>query len=237
MPSKNSKAAAKAAINELPCLPLTLTFISEKQPIVVRQADGTYAETKMIGDIHVDTLPKEVTHTLKVTRLKGFQYTPEFQKLLKFPGAEAYKSKGVFVTTEKTEKPVKATLSGLTNGVTLLSWMLNNGPKLYLNAVETKLKNSFQDRNYSEIVGALISKTPETAKGSVAKTKYVKEDIVIISTANAVEQTEEYENESPLHSYRNALMSLPGMETKVKAFLASEKERKANNKKSIGYKF
>lgn len=236
MASKNTKAAVKAAINELPCLPLTLTFVSEKQKITVRQSDGTYAETKKIGDIELDTLPQVVTHTLTVTRLKGFQYSPEFQELLKFPGAQAYKSTGVFVTTEKTEKPVKASLSGLTNGVTLLSWMINNGPKLYLNAVETKLKASFQDRNYSEIVGALISKTPENAKGSVAGTKYLKEDITYIGTANQVMQKDEYETSSPVHSFRNSVMSLPGMEKKVEAFLASEKQRKANNNKSIGYK-
>lgn len=212
MPSKNTKKSEKESVSAIPVMSLMLTFICEL-------IEG-------VTEVNGKRLEKEVTLSLSVTRLKGFQYSEEFRNLMGYSEACFYKCTSVYVSTAISEKPVKATLSGLTNGTSLLSWMLNNGPKLYLDAVGTKLGRSFQDRNYTEIVGKLISTNPEKVTGSVSATKWIKADIKDISTANKVMQQEEYLLGSPLHALKQSILALPEMANKMQKLIADDKEAK-----------
>lgn len=225
MPSKKTKQQIKTQVSELPCLPLTLTFVSVLKDLTRGNLEGI----EEIGGVKTSDLKDRVTFTLTVERLKGFQYLPEFTSLLSFPGAALYKSEAVYVSTEKSDVPVKTTLSALTGGPTLITFMFNNAAKLYLTAVEQKLKSSFQDRNFTEICGAFISKDPTKVVGSSEIVKYAKTDIKEISDMNRAQQEEIYD-QSPLRSLKSQILALPGMEQKTLNFLKAEQQRKAAKK-------
>lgn len=213
MPSKKNKAGIKSQLDTMPVNPITITFVS-----VLRaefRKDATNRITEVAG-VDVTKLPETVTDSITVERLKGFQYSDEFKALLNKPNAAFYENEAVFLSTEKSEGPVKASLRTLTDSVSLLSWMLNNAPKLYLDAVALKTGGRIYDRNYAEICGKFHAQDVTKAYVSKDATKYVKADIKDISAANAVVTSEEHAG-SPIRTMRNAVFALPGIAEKVEA--------------------
>lgn len=230
MPSKKTKQAQKGAIESLPVNPLTLTFVSEVKPELLK------SNTEIDG-VAASSLPKEVKHTLVVEKLKGFQYSEDFLSILEnFDNKEFYKAKEVLVSS-RSGNVVRTTLSALTNSVSLLNFMLNNAVKLYMHAHENKMDIGRVDRNYAEICGMLQHTDQSKAYVSKSMTKSIKTDIKEISTMNAMQHEETYASNSPLRTTSNQLL-LVLTPAKVEAYKAKLAEQREENKKKklIGYK-
>lgn len=211
MPSKKNKAGIKSQLDGMPVQPVTITFITALRPEFRKDAQNRITT---VGDVDVTKLPERTTDSITVERLKGFQYSPEFRVLLEKPNAAFYQIEEVYLHTANSEGPVKASLRTLTDSVSLLSWMLNNAPKLYLDAVALKTGGRIYDRNYAEICGKFHATDVTKAYVSKDSTRYVKADIKDISAANAVVTSEEHAG-SPIRTMRNAVFALPGIAEKV----------------------
>ena len=211
MPSKKQKAEVKATLEAMPVHPITLTFVSVLKPEFRKDASHPIEK---VGDVVIADLKVRITNSITVERLKGFQYSEEFLKLAQMPNASFYESEKTFISTAKSEQPLEVSLGTLTDGVRLLSWMLNNAPKLYLSAVDQKLGGRIFDRNYSEIVGKLQAQDVTKAYVSKDASKYVKSDVKDIAAANSVAVLEDHAS-SPIRQMRNAVYSLPGIAEKV----------------------
>jgi hypothetical protein len=226
MASKNSKATKREALNGIPVLPLTILFrwvmkpATDKAKTVVIY-EGTTAHI-------VDSLPKVVEKTVTVTRLRGVAHDPEVTSAFAFVGRESvYDMEKVAVSTPKMEEAIMVSWSTLTKADSLLNFMLNNGVKMYLNAIERKTRAQFLDRNFAEICGSLLSTDPAKAHANAQTVKLVKDDIkdaVILNNASA----ENAYSQSPLRNMASSLRALPG----AAEVLASAKEAAAAKKEA-----
>lgn len=214
MASIKTKEARKAELEKLPVHTIALTFVFGIKPEFTDETNPI----EEIGGTKIADLPKQKVATLYVQRLKGFQYSEEFTAFLKKVSAEQdagfYGVSHVLVSTEKSEQPVKSTLRTLTDSASLLSFMLNNGPKLFLTAVEQKLDMRIQDRNFAEICGDLIAKDLAKTWLSKSMVKSVKSDIKDVVEANKAVTAIEYEA-SPLRTLKNQMFALPGVAERV----------------------
>ncbi len=235
MASTQTKAAKAEALAKIPAISLMLTFIFGLKDEFKPTKESPITE---VGGTTIADLPLTVQESFQLNgRLKGFQYSPEFvafmQSVEKKENAGFYEIKEVYITSAKSEAPVKTTLRTLTDSVSLISFMLNNGPKLYLSAVEQKLGSRIQDRNFAEVVGEFINADVAKVHLSKSTVKYVKEDIRDISAANSVLSEEEYAD-SPVRGMRNAIYALPEIARKVEAKKAAAKLL-AEQKKAVKF--
>lgn len=225
MASKKTREALKGALESLPVNPITLFFTSEIKPALLNT---------VVDGIDINSLPKTVTHSITVERLKGFQYSPEFVKLMEeFEHSRFYNSNGC-VAMSRSGNAVKTTLSALTNSVSLLNFMLNNAVKLYMHAHEDKMDIGQVDRNYAEICGMLQHTDATKAYVSKSMTKSMKEDIKDISDMNKMQHTQTYANSSPLRSTKQALLNIVTPQA-LENFRQHEAEARKAKRAAIGY--
>lgn len=229
MASKKNKQAKNEGLASMPVLPITLTFVSVLKPEYRKDAKDRITE---VGGVDITKLAEKKVTSITVERLKGFQYSKEFTALLNEPNAMFYENDGLFLATPNSEVPVKASLRTITDGVGLLSWMLNNAPKLYLSAKDQKLGNRIYDRNYAEICGAFHATDLTKSYISKDSVKYVKQDIKEVAAAQAVVTAEEH-NSSPIRQIRNSVYALPGIAEKVEARKEAAAALKAANKAKL----
>lgn len=223
MAASKTKTAAREALASVPVHPVTIFF---------RWYLTNVEQIYSIGDTVVETMPKTVEASVTVERLKGLKWHEAVVKAFDFIGREfVYTMDKVRVTTSKTDEPVEVSWSTLSKTDSLISWMFNNGTKLYLTAAERKLSKAFVDRNYTELVGALMmdEETRDLTKvyGSATMVKAAKSDIKDIGIMRKAEDERNYQR-SMLSSMKASLL---GLESNRQALLEYEQKKEA--KKSL----
>lgn len=217
MASKKTKQAAKQQVNEIPAMPITLYFRWIKNPI--RKVKGEEVKTTQISSLDengdkvmhfVDQLPKKVEGKVTVERLKGLSYNPEIIALFDFVGrTSVYDIQPVLVLTAKMDEPIEANWSTISKTDSLITWMMSNATKLYLSSVERKIDAPFVDRNFTELCGELFNQDPTKVYGSKTMISSAKNDIKEIKIVHKAIDEKRY-IESPLHSFHQAALSIPG---------------------------
>lgn len=220
MASKNTRKKVQAEINDMPVTPVNIHFTWKLNPT------GKYKGVTLYNGHLVSSLDKVIEGTITFTRLRGMAYDENFVELSSFVGREdLYEMEKVEVTTAFTEEPIKASWSTMTKSESLIGWMMQNATKLYLSAMDRKLGRPFQDRNFTELCGALISKDPTKVYGSASILKSVKSDIKDIKEVQKIADDRLY-MESPLHSLRNSMINIEGMADELLSFRKEQKEKR-----------
>lgn len=233
MASKNTKQAAKQQVSEIPVMPVTLYFRWIKNPI--RIVGGREVKTVQIssfdenGDkvLHfVDQLPKKIEGKVTVERLKGLSYNPEIIALFDFIGrTSVYDIQPVLVLTAKMDEPIKANWSSLSKTDSLTTWMMSNATKLYLSSVERKIDAPFIDRNFTELCGEIFHQDPTKVYGSKTMISSAKNDIKEIKIVHKAIDEQAY-IQSPLHSFHQAALSVPGALDYLANYKLTQKAKK-----------
>lgn len=222
MASIKNKTEFTTALAKVPVCPITVTF----KTTLKESSKGVVINDKPLSDV--------VNHSITIERLKGFQYTSEFAALSKWKYAEYYELEACYVHTKWNESsPVKTTLRTLTDGVSLITFMLNNGPKLYLSDYDRKTRGFSIDRNYSEIMIGFYDKdgrNPLSCRISPLGSKLMKDDIKTLAIANDV-VTEESHKTTSINTTAQAILALPGMAEKIAQRTAKLKELAEAKKK------
>lgn len=234
MASKNTKKAAKAEVNSIPVMPVTLYFRWIKNPI--RKVKGEEVKTTQISSLDedgnkvmhfVDQLPKKIEGKVTVERLKGMSYNPEIIALFDFVGrTSVYDIQPVLVLTAKMDEPIEANWSSLSKTDSLITWMMNNATKLYLTSNERRLDSPFVDRNFTELCGELFNEDPTKVYGSTNKVKSAKSDIKDIKIIREAIDKQDY-IQSPLHAFKQAALSIPGALEYLETYKKTKKLLKA----------
>lgn len=230
MASKNTKAKAKAAISTIPAHEIKMTIISEVKKSALEK-------NTVIDGVSVHSVPKQVSNTIVITQLKGFQYGKEFTELMEnFKYADFYKGTKVLLES-RGGNVVESTMLTLTSSLGLHTFMLKNAVKLYLRPEEVNTNMGIRDANYAEICGMYQQDAENLHKAYVSKdmSKMIKEDIKDISVARKIQDKENYEG-SPLRTLKQQTMLIVSPE-KVKNYLAQQKQEREEKKKTkeIGY--
>jgi hypothetical protein len=229
MASKNTKKIAKAGLESVPVHPMKLSLSYE-----LKDPKGIESITKKDSEgndviVWIADLPKALTCDITITQLKGWQYAPEWVKIVDDFNLSMYKCKGVDVVCRSGEK-VHASYLALTTGVGLLNFMLNNGNMLYILPTETKLGTAIRDRNYAEIVGLFQYEADQIEKAyvSTTMTSSMKKDIKEIRDKNKIADKEVLA-QSPLQKAKLAIGAIVSNE-KLASYREAEKLERQNNK-------
>ena len=179
--------------------------------------------------VWIADLPKALTCDITITKLKGWQYAPEWVKIVDDFNLSMYKCKGVDVVCRSGEK-VHASYIALTTGVGQLNFMLGNGVKLYILPHENKMSTAIQDRNYAEIVGLLQYEADQIEKAyvSTTMTSSMKKDIQVIRDKSKI-RDQEVLAQSPLQRAKRAIDAIVSNE-KLASHKEAEKLERQNNK-------
>ena len=212
MASKKNKNAIAEALSAIPVIILTFIFKMRLKPEYRPDAKDRITS---VGEVDITKLPLTKVVSVEVERLEGFQYSAGIQKLLVSDDKDFYEAEELFVSSAKNpDTLVKASFKALTTGAGRLSFMLNNATKLYLSPLEARTNGRIVDRNYAEICGKMHNADVAKAYVSTAGIKSVKADIKDLADANAIIIAEEHES-APIHTLRNSVYALTGMEQKV----------------------
>lgn len=194
MASSKTKTAKNAGLMSIPAHTILLTFVSKLK------------ENFHDALINGEKLPLEARNTLSVERLKGFQYTPDFQSLLSDKTLSTYYDSTYIMVISRGGTEIKTSLSTLTDSHKLYNWMLSNATKLYLLPHEAAT-GIIKDRNYSEICGQTQNTDISKAYINTSMTKSIKTDVkeskVLISM-----MVEKDMKDSPVRTLRTALQGM-----------------------------
>lgn len=229
MASKNTRKKIAGTLESMPVHPLTITFTSVVKKKLLE--DNSVVDGVVIAD-----LPKEVKHTITVERLEGFQYSKEFTSMMEgFEHAKYYSPAGCEVVS-RGGNVVNTSLLSLTNALGRYNFMMNNAVKLYFRPTEVKNKVHIYDRNFSEICGEAF-RPDDITKAYVSPTaiRLTKEDTKDTADMMTIMHTEDYENHSPVRSFKQAVEKLVTPE-KLLNWRKDQTAHKASKAKAIGYK-
>lgn len=231
MASKNTKAKAKQEVASIPVLSLHLHFQWLKNPEKGMKGKGKTTvitrktEHETVTHI-VDQLPNKIQGTVTVDRLIGLSYNKDVMSLFDFPGVDTvYDIQPILVMTSKMDEPISVSWSTLSKKESLIKWMLNNGTKLYLSASERIVDAPFRDRNFTELCGDLFEKDPNKVYGSKNMIKSAKDDIKTIKEVHKYVDERFYVS-SPLSSFKQAALSIPGALEHIEALAAQKAVKK-----------